>query len=358
MKPFDLILAAILQVAMAFSPASGSELVPLHSFRVPALKGVSYRQFTFNYSRGPVAFRAETNTLVLVGHANYNDAINLTIPEREGEIAETVGDWFDPTAGLIARETAATGKQFFITGLVITADDQTFGCISQWYNTAGVNRCPFFRGDLTLGGYSGPWNGGQHSLALGEYLAPLSPDLRRYFGVRMGGAATISQGSAQSRHGPALYVFDMPNRDFIANGVFQSRPVITSDYPGWYPSWRLNCIAFLPDEVIWAGAKGEGRSWYGETPYTFPDGYVANDGKPSSSKGYHSETYRPTLWRCTNASIKAGSPTITETGLSSRFTTGQGAELNMTYDPLGKRLYFVDPKSDGDRPVIRVYGVK
>lgn len=341
-------------VLLLASTSNAAEFTLEKSIKVPALAGVNFRQFTFNNSRGSIAYRPETGTFLMRGHPSFPDWAELDI---SGATAVVKG-WSDPTHGMAAAETAKVpGSQgFYLRSMCITDQDETLLCISEFYNVGQVNRCPFARGDLSLGGPAvGPWNGGQHSLQLGGYLSPLSPELRRHFRCRWAGGETSSQGTASSNRGPSLYVFDQPERSFIPNGVFSSRPVIThvgtNAYPGWYPSWKINSMHGLPDRVIWIGRKGTGANWYGgqiDTATGAKDIVYAD-------KGYHSETYVPCVWECSNVSIIAGAPVITETTLSG-MTTGKGSDITSAWD--GKRLYVVDPKSDADRPVIRSFEVR
>lgn len=341
-----------------FFSAISSAAAPVleRSVKVPSLTGAGFRQFTFNNSRGAIAYRTETGTFLMRGHPSFPDWAEIDVT---GETAVVKG-WSDPTHGLAAALTAATpGTQgFYLRGLHILPDDQTFGAISQFYNTAATNRAPFFRGDLSLGGpAAGPWNGGQHSLQLGGYLSPLSPELRRFYRVRWGGGETSAQGTSSSNRGPSLYVFEMPERSFLSNGVFQSTAIISytggAAYPEYYPSWKINSLHCLPDRVIWTGRRGDGANWYGNgTGFAMPDGTIVNDPAYPGDKGYHSERYIPTVWECSNASIMAGVPVITETTLPG-MTAGKGSDITSAWD--GIRLHVVDPKSDADRPLIRIF---
>lgn len=362
MRSATVLVSIIFYAATSF----GSELELQRSFKLPALPGIQFRQFTFNNSYGPPAYRPDGNTLVVRGHPNFPECADVTIPETDGAVA-TVRGWYDPSAGLDAALTAATpGTQGYnLRALVIDELDNSYGLMCEFYNVSNVNRPQFFRGDTTLGGYVGPWNGGQHSLKFAEYFGPLPYDLRKHFGVRWGGGNSTPQGTGTSNQGPSLYVFDWPEKSFPAGGVFPSTPVIeypiASKYPGWYPTNLIRSVVFLPDEVWWIGRKGVGDNWYGVgTNFTLPDGRVVSDPVYSTAKGYHSSGYAPYAWRCRNSTIIAGAPVITETDLSTGYglTLGKGSELSACYDIRGRRVFILDPKSDADRPMVRVYQVR
>lgn len=354
---------AFLFVLFSASLASGAEIVYSHSFRLPALAGINFTAQTFNSSTGPLAIRPETGGVVIRGHARYPECVEVTIA-GPNEVAKVAGPWFDPAAGLAAELTAATkGTQgYFLRSMCISDDDQIAGTVNEYYNVSGVDRAPFFRGDASLGGRSGPWNGGQHSLRLAEYLSPLSPQLRKHFRCRWAGGNSVSQGSGTSNQGPSLYVFDFPEKSFLPYGVFRSTPVIQfvdgNRYAGWHQSSLVRSMHCLADEVIWTGCKGTGATWYGEGTVTLSDGRVVTDKAYPTRKGWHAEGYQPLLWRCTNASIIAGQAVITEFDLSQWCTLGKGSELSSTYDAAGRRLLILDPMSDAGRPVIRVFSVK
>ncbi len=332
------------------------------NFHLPTLKGLSYAQYTFNFSQFPFAYRPKTNTLVIRGHQNFIDFAEVNIPAMGGTAA-VIGNWFDITGGLLAKYTVTyPATKFFPRSLVIDNNDMAYGCISAWYDVNNTNYTTHFSTDLNTHVSKGLWGTNFHSLACGGYLCELSKTLKDYYKVRFGGGESIAQGLSGTNNGPSLYAYDINTNLPAGSNQTATNLVkypITTPYPGYDGSWQFNAIHSLPDHVIWTGKRGVGNAWYGESDSStgaHPTSVRYID-KCGNSKGYHNDNYQPTMWICDNDSIIAGKPKITEFNLAPYLKGTVCSYISSAID-LSGRLFVLERQADSDKPLIHVFSFR
>ena len=358
------------------------QLTHVSTFKLPKLKSYNWAQFTFNYAKGPIAYRPVTNTLLIRGHGSYKEVAEVNIPDN-GDTATLLGDWFDITGGLLDQRIQQLGRQVYLYGLFIDEEDIVFGGIAEYYNVTNANDPPFFYTDYRFKQSKGFWLGDiATELQLSRWVTRLSPELSKYYGVRYAGGCTTAQGVSGSSYGPNMYVFNLPDQNLPTGamsvkkiiGYTRLDPWVVNNETYW-PSWECNTGISLPNSMIWVGRRGYGdpddlklmrdqkqstAAWYGEASETFTNGATTTTLKDVGSpyRGYHSLHYTPSIWQISNTDLMAGNLNYSAIDLSGVMHE-PGAHLSATYDWQGKRLFILEERAmDGVMPLIHVYSVQ
>lgn len=341
-------------------------------FKLPSLKGINWTQYTFNYTQMPIAYRSKTNTLILRGHASYNDFAEITIPTTlDGTAtAAVVGDWFDPTSGNLATLTTylkntyggAASNGVFHRGCFIDDNDIMRGTVNLYYNVSNLNFATYYTYDLTS---KVSTDFVQFTVAnaikTSGYICELSSDLSSYYSRDMAFGETIPQGLNLTNAGPACYLanYDASGEEAEITWTLASPYLYGTSKLIWDGASRIDGMVDFPNAMAWIGRTptADALVWY-DYNYTYvSDGVVIKDGVTytdpcSRYKGYHASNYRGAMFYIEHADLKSGNINIQELDLSWTLTACK--QLTSAIDRTNGKLFVMEKSADGYQPVVHV----
>lgn len=360
-----------------------TDLTYVGAFRLPGGTG---RQFTFGQSGGPLAYRPKTGNLIIRGHNQYNEFLEVKIPDMplDGKTATAVGAWFDPTRG--TRDPAwpapGAGTQTAGTaGCYIDADDNLFGTIGIWYNVSNLAVPSVYSTNLTDGTFKGYWKTTGPMIKVSGYIHRLPKQLRELWSQEIMLANTSGSGTSATTAGPGLYSVTS-YLGLAAGSAISEQPRITwtqTPDPYLYGAnkrpWskgsssgamnaadgvsQANAVATLPWHVVWFGRNASDNAgvWYGNAPLV--EGGVTYTDPCTTAKGYHATKYTPKLFVAHVTDIAEGRKTISEIDLSPWCKTACGV-INGTVDEAGGQMFVLEARADAKSyqsgmPLIHVF---
>lgn len=370
-------------LVLVSSALQATDLTYVGSFRLPGGTG---RQFTFGQSGGPLAFRPKTGNLLIRGHNQYNEFLEIATPADpvEGKIAGQVGQWFDPTLGKRDPSWPVPGAGTQVggtAGCYVNEDDEFIGTIGIWYNVSGLSVPSMYSTNLTSQTFKGYWKTTAPTIKTSGYIHRLPKQLRDLWGKEMMYAQSAGSGTSSTTAGPGLY--SASNYLSLAPGstIIEQPRITWTQTPDPYlygankKPWgkgsssgalsmadgvsQANSISTLPWHVVWCGrnASDDAGTWYGATPLI--EGGVTYTDPCTTAKGYHATKYVPKLFVSHVTDIAEGRKTISEIDLSAWCKTPCG-QICGTVDELGGRFYVLESRADSKSyqsgmPLIHVF---
>lgn len=275
-----------------------SNLEYLGAFRVPDGDFGSPLYSGFNYGGRNLAYNPKNNSLFLIGHAWYQLAAEISIPQivnsanlNDLKTATVLQPFSDITEGNSSEigtggttvETSGTP----IGGLMVWGD-KLIGTVYGYYDAASVVKLSHFTSDLTLstiGDFKGMYQVGssptiRNPAFVDGYMTQIPQEWRETFGgPALTGNCCLSIISRTS-FGPAVSVFD-PDKLGRVDPV-PATPLVgyPSDHQtlGGYGDQRLDVLfngsmdvtgVVFPSgtgSVLFFGSRGKGHFCYGKEP--------------------------------------------------------------------------------------------
>jgi hypothetical protein len=370
-----------------------SDLVYTGAFRVPAWAGDAN---SFDYGGTALAYWPAHNSLLMVGHAQYQRAAELAIPAVRNNVS-TVGGldratYLQPLTDVLAGHLTDVGSTSSQIGGLLPTSTALVVSDYIYYDGLGSQSKSHFKSGLNfaaLGTVSGPYQVGNTEAGfVSGYMAPIPAAWQ----ASLGGTALTGNCCipiiSRTSYGPSVSVFN-PGDVGVADPVPATRVL---GYPAGHASlgqWDSTGQLFngstqvtgvvFPEgtrSVLFFGRRGVGPFCYG--PGTSDPSLAGTPAPPSGvdpycydptagSKGTHSYPYVQFVWAYDAndlAAVKAGTknqwdvlPYATWT-FDTPFENPQQAINGAAYDPATGRVFVSVGFEDGTAPLIQVLTIQ
>lgn len=385
-----LVLALVPILVQAQAPSTlplvqAGDLIYQGSFKVPTVGATDNEGFA--YGGSAIGFNPARHSLFLVGKTGINKVAEIDIPAL-GQTAKLLQPLTDVTEGRmpLVNPTETDNR---IGGILSWGGNLVLSAFT-YYDGAMTQGASHFLSSQTLattGDLQGPFVvGSVRPGIVGGYMAVVPPAWH----VAFGGPALTGQCclaiTGRTGQGPTVSAFDPA--DVGAKSPVPASVLLYPDttHPlggGWgvtgtlyNGSTSIGGVVFPEGtrSVLFFGRQGIGRFCYGPgTTNQALDGTLVGAGPDhycydleDLSKGTHAYPYRYQVWAYDAmllAEVKAGTRQPWDVQPYAVWplsfpTASNGTLINgATYDPATGRVFLVQAKGDGDKPLIHVYTV-